>query len=261
MKYLELLDDPCRPNARELIEKIFTGFVELSGDRVFGDDPALIGGIALLANIPVTVIAQLRGKNIQEQMQYHFSMSYPEGYRKALRLMLQAEKFHRPIICFVDTIGAFPGRAAEERGQAVAIANNIKAMIGLKVPIVTVLIGYGGSGGALALCVADKLLILENAVFGVVSPKAYATIMHRSSQNDEEIINALSMRSTQLLEDKIVDAIILEPGKGEDMISQKIAEKIQECLIKELTSLRKKSNLKLLKERKNRFRRIGLDEC
>lgn len=153
LDYLQKLKYLGRPNSKYYIESIFEGFIEIKGDRLFGDDPSIVGGIALLNDMPVTVLGQLRGRNIIEQMEYNYSMAYLEGFRKALRLMRQAEKFNRPIICFVDTIGAYPGRQAEERGQASAIGDNLKEMMGLKVPIITILIGNGSSGGGISsLC-------------------------------------------------------------------------------------------------------------
>ena len=166
-----------RPTGLSYIENIFEGFIELHGDRRFADDPAIVGGIATLNGQPVTVIAMDKGKDMRERVKRNFGSSNPEGYRKALRLMEQAEKFHRPVVCFVDTAGAFCGMGAEERGQGQAIAENLVAMAGLKTPVISVLIGEGGSGGALALAVADRVWILENAVYSVISPEGCASIL------------------------------------------------------------------------------------
>lgn len=165
---LNILKHTNRFNAKLYIDFIFTDFVELSGDRLFGDDPSIVSGIALLDDGPVTLIVQLQWANIEEQIKFDFSMTHPEGFRKLLRLMKQAEKFQRPVVCFIDTIGAYPGKQAEERRQAYAIANNLMEMMTLKVPVISVLIGYGGSGGALALCIADKIIALEHAVLSVM---------------------------------------------------------------------------------------------
>ena len=211
---LDILKRTNRPNAKSYIDLIFTDFVELSGDRLFGDDPSIVSGIALLDDSPVTIVGQLRGSNIEEQIKFNFSMTHPEGFRKSLRLMKQAEKFHRPVICFVDTIGAYPGKQAEERGQAVAIANNLMEMMCLKVPIISILIGNGGSGGALALCVADRIAILENAVLSTISPKACAEILWKDTSKEIEAAELLKMTSKDLLQQGIVDYIIPEPNDG-----------------------------------------------
>ena len=204
LEKLNILKPTNRPNAKSYIDLIFTDFMELSGDRLYGDDPSIVGGIGFIDNIPLTVIGQLRGRNIEEQIKFNFSMTHPEGFRKSLRLMKQAEKFHRPVVCFIDTIGAYPGKQAEERGQASAIANNLMEIMTLKVPIISVLIGYGGSGGALALCVADRIAILENAVLSVISPKACAQILWKDISREieaVEILNEIGKKEIQKLTD------------------------------------------------------------
>ena len=175
-----------RPKSSDYIKNIFDDFIELHGDRAYGDDNAIIGGIALLGKIPVTVIGEEKGKSAKENIKRNFGMPEPEGYRKALRLMKQAEKFHRPIITFIDTPGAYPGMGAEERGQGEAIARNIMEMSGLKVPIISVVIGEGSSGGALAIGVGDRIVMLENAIYSVLSPEGFASILYKDSSKAKE---------------------------------------------------------------------------
>ena len=254
---LSILKNQNRPNAKMYIDSIFTDFIELNGDRLFGDDSSIIGGVALLGNAPVTVIGQLRGRNIEEQVEFNFSMTHPEGFRKSLRLMKQAEKFHRPVICFVDTIGAYPGRQAEERGQASAIANNLMEMICLKIPIITVLIGHGGSGGALALCVADRIAILEHAVLSVISPKACAEILWKDTSKEQEAAKLLKMTSKDLLDQGIVDYIIPEPNDGAQSDLHETALRIKTYLFQEMRSLQEICPSKLIKQRQRKFREVG----
>jgi acetyl-CoA carboxylase carboxyl transferase subunit alpha len=172
---------PLRPTGLDYIERIFTDFLELHGDRYFGDDRAVVGGIAFLGSQPVTVIAQQKGRNTKENIARNFSMPHPEGYRKALRLMKQAEKFHRPVICFIDTPGAFCGLGAEERGQGEAIASNLAEMMLLKTPVISIVISEGGSGGALALGVADRVYMLEHAIYSILSPEGFASILYKDA--------------------------------------------------------------------------------
>ena len=254
---ISILNHHSRPSFAAYINYIFTDFIELSGDRLFGDDPSILGGIASLDGIPVTVIGQQRGQNWEEKIKFNYSMAYPEGFRKSLRLMKQAEKFKRPIICFVDTIGAYPGRQAEERGQASAIANNLMEMMILNVPIISVLIGYGGSGGALSLCVADRIAILENAVLGVASPKACAEILWKDTKREAEAVKMLKMTSKDLFEQGIVDFIVPEPSGGVQTNVKETALKIKKYLISEIYILSKSPPSKLLRERRHRFRTIG----
>ena len=254
---LNTLKHTNRPNAKSYIDLIFTDFIELSGDRLYGDDPSILGGIAFLDDIPVTIVGQLRGSNIEEQIKYNFSMTYPEGFRKSLRLMKQAEKFKRPIICFIDTIGAYPGKQAEERGQASAIANNLIEMMTLKVPIISVLIGYGGSGGALALCVADRIAILENAVLSVISPKACAQILWKDISRETEAVEILKMTSMDLLQQGIVDYIIPEPKDGAHTDGHEAAIRIKNYLVKEMRLLEKIRISKLVRQRHKKYRAMG----
>jgi acetyl-CoA carboxylase carboxyl transferase subunit alpha len=254
---MNILNDKDRPNSVAYINCIFSDFIELSGDRLFGDDPSIIGGLAFLDDIPVTVIGQLRGNSLEEQINFNYSMTHPEGFRKALRLMKQAEKFKRPIICFIDTIGAYPGKQAEEHGQASAIANNLMEMMYLKVPIIAVLIGYGGSGGALALCVADRIAILENAVLSVISPKACAEILWKDTGREIEAVELLKMTSKDLREQGIIDFFISEPDGGAHTDVSEMASRIKDYLIGEMEKLKKLPHSKLLKRRQQKFRFIG----
>ena len=182
---IELIRNKERPTLRDYIPLVFEEFIELHGDRYYGDDGAIIGGIATLGGTPVTVVGQLKGKTIEENKRANFAMAHPEGYRKALRLMRQAEKFHRPIICFIDTPGAFCGIEAEERGQGEAIAKNLFEMMGLKTPVVSIVLGEGGSGGALGLGVCDRLAMLENAVYSVISPRGCASILWKDASREK----------------------------------------------------------------------------
>lgn len=202
-----------RPTSLDYIYKIFKGFFELHGDREFGDDGAIIGGIATIGNIPVTVIAQQKGKNTKENIKRNFGMPNPEGYRKALRLMKQAEKFNRPLVCFVDTPGAFCGMEAEERGQGEAIARNLYEMASLKIPVLTILIGEGGSGGALALAVANEVWMMENATYSVLSPEGFASILWKDSKRAQEAAEVMKITALDLKRLGVIERIIpeLEP--------------------------------------------------
>ena len=240
-----------RPTGLSYIENIFEDFVELHGDRRFADDPAIVGGIATLNSRPVTVIAMDKGKDMRERVKRNFGSSNPEGYRKALRLMEQAEKFHRPVICFVDTAGAFCGMGAEERGQGQAIAENLVAMAGLKTPIVSVLIGEGGSGGALALAVADRVWILENAVYSVISPEGCASILWKDSKKVKDAADCLRLTAQDMMELGVVEQVIPE----EKEFSQTYAH-IQEELEATLEQLSALPVEELLEQRYQRFRKF-----
>lgn len=229
---VQLSRKPERPSGSSYIRALFTDFVELHGDRCYGDDKAIIGGIAQFHGTAVTVIAQTKGSTTKENIERNFGMPSPEGYRKALRLMKQAEKFHRPVICFVDTPGAFCGLEAEERGQGEAIARNLYEMSALQVPILSVVAGEGGSGGALALAVADEVWILENAVYSILSPEGFASILWKDSKRAEEAAKVMKMTSRDLLEQGMVEKVIPEPEEFTEstmdpvtkMLDQKIAE-------------------------------------
>ena len=202
-----------RPTARSYINNIFENFTELHGDRRYGDDKAVIGGVAFLYGFPYTVIALEKGTETSEKIERNFGSAHPEGYRKALRLMKQAEKFHRPVICIVDTAGAYCGIDAEERGQGQAIAENLYEMITLKTPIVSLLIGEGGSGGALALAVADEVWMMENSVYSVISPEGCASILWKDAKKAPEAAKALKLTASDLLSLGVIDRVIRENGK------------------------------------------------
>lgn len=246
-----------RPVTLDYINAIFTDFVELHGDRLFADDPAIIGGVARLGDISVTVIGHQKGRNMSENIIRNFGMPQPEGNRKALRLMKQAEKFGRPIICFIDTPGAFCGIGAEERGQGEAIARNIMTMSSLKVPVIAIVIGEGGSGGALALGVADQVWMLENAVYSILSPEGFASILWKDSSRCKEAAEDMKMTAVDLHKLGIIEDIINEPKGGAHKDPSVVADEIKVKLLKVIPELRRKSVDKLVKARYDRFRKMG----
>lgn len=251
---VKLSRDSKRSTALDYINNVFKDFVELHGDRCYGDDGAVIGGIASIAGRPVTVIAQQKGKNLKENQYRNFGMPNPEGYRKALRLMKQAEKFHRPIICFVDTPGAFCGIEAEERGQGQAIANNLYEMSSLKVPIVSVMIGEGGSGGALALAVANEVWMMENATYSILSPEGFASILWKDSRRAEEAAEVMKITARDLLSLKVIDRIIPEQNpSSKDNIAQ-ISQYLKNYIKEFLAKYEGKNEQEIVGSRYDRFR-------
>ena len=242
-----------RPTGRDYAERLFTDFVELHGDRRFADDGAIVGGVALLEGRPVTVIAVEKGRTAKERMERNFGAPGPEGYRKALRLMKQAEKFRRPVICFIDTSGAFCGIEAEERGQSQAIAENLMEMSALKTPILSILAGEGGSGGALALAVADRVWMLENAVYSVISPEGCASILWKDAGRAAEAAESLRLTAADALSMGVVERVIPEDDLGADAFYDSLRAQI----IKQLAALRRMDTGALLQARYERFRRIG----
>ncbi len=247
---------PVRPTGLDYIDRIFDNFMEMHGDRYYGDDQAIVGGIAFFGDIPVTVIAQQKGRNTKENIARNFSMPHPEGYRKAIRLMKQAEKFHRPVICFIDTPGAFCGLGAEERGQGEAIAANLAEMILLKTPIISVVISEGGSGGALALGVADKVYMLEHAIYAILSPEGFASILYKDSTKAEQAARDMKLTAQDLLQFGIVDGIIPEPAGGAHNDYDLMAQNIKTVVEKELQKLMKLDTTELLEMRYQKFRKI-----
>ena len=239
-----------RPTGLSYIENIFEDFIELHGDRRFADDPAIVGGIATLKGQPVTVIAIDKGKDMRERVKRNFGSPNPEGYRKALRLMRQAEKFHRPVVCFVDTAGAFCGMGAEERGQEQAIAENLLEMSGLKTPIVSILVGEGGSGGALALAVADQVWILENAVYSVISPEGCASILWKDSKKVKDAADCLRLTAQDMADLGVVEQVFPEEKDFAETYRQ-----IQEELERLLPELQALPVEELLEKRYQRFRK------
>lgn len=255
---ISMIRSSSRPNALDYIERIFTSFIELHGDRYFGDDECIVGGIGLLEGTPVTIIAQQKGKDLKDNIRRNFGMPSPEGYRKALRLMKEAERFNRPVICFVDTPGAYCGVGAEERGQGEAIARNLIEMAGLKVPVISIVIGEGGSGGALALTVADKIWMLQNSIYSILSPEGFASILWKDAKRAEEASSIMKITAQDLLQFGIIDKVINEPKGDASKSLDLLAEIIKANLIKEFCILNELSIDNLLDNRYNKYRNIGL---
>lgn len=248
---------PKRPHSLDYIQRLFTDFRELHGDRLYGDDPAVVGGFAYLDSKPVMVIGQQKGRDTKQKLHRNFGMPKPEGYRKAMRLMHLADKFRRPIVTFLDTPGAYPGIDAEERGQAEAIAVNLREMSRLRVPVVTVIIGEGGSGGALGLGVANRVYILENAVYSVISPESCAAIIYRDSGKAAQAAEALRLTADDLLGLRLVDEIIPEPPGGGHTDLDQAAELMREPLRNALQKLASLSSEQLIEDRYQKFRQMG----
>lgn len=246
-----------RVKAKALINALIDDFYELHGDQYYGDDAAIIAGIGYLGKYPVTVLAEAKGTNTKENIKRNFGMTSPEGFRKTLRLARQAEKFNRPIITIVDTSGAYPGKGAEERGQARAIANNLMEFASLKVPVIAVVLSEGGSGGALALTVSDYIYMFENAIYSVLSPEGFASILFKNSVKVEDVCEIMKMTSKDLLELKIIDEIIKEPLGGVTYISKEYGNQIKEKLVEKLDELTALSKDELLNNRFNKYRNIG----
>lgn len=243
-----------RPNAEDYIKLIFNNFFELHGDRNYKDDKSIIGGIGLLEDIPVTIVGIQKGKNLKENMERNFGSPYPEGYRKALRLMKQAEKFKRPIICFINTSGAYCGIEAEERGQGEAIAKNLLEISQLTVPIISIIIGEGGSGGAIALACGDRVWALENSIYSILSPEGFASILLKDPSKAQEVSEIMGITSYDLLEKGVIEKIIKEPiGGAQDDINF-VANEIKTNLINEIKLLQNKTVRELLDQRYLRFR-------
>ncbi|MCY7030710.1 acetyl-CoA carboxylase carboxyl transferase subunit alpha [Streptococcus salivarius] len=243
--------DQGRLTALDFAQGIFDDFIELHGDRNFRDDGAIIGGIGRLNGQAVTVVGIQKGKNLQDNLNRNFGQPHPEGYRKALRLMKQAEKFGRPVVTFINTAGAYPGVGAEERGQGEAIARNLMEMSDLKVPIIAIIIGEGGSGGALALAVADKVWMLENTIYSILSPEGFATILWKDGSRSEEAAELMKITSGELLNMGIVDKVIPERG----YFTSEIIEAIKTAIVDELAELSQLSTEDLLEARYQRFRK------
>lgn len=248
---------PTRPNVREYIENIFDHFFEQRGDRRYGNDEAIIGGIAAFNGTPVTVIGNLKGRNLEENIKCNFGMANPEGYRKALRLMKQAEKFKRPIITFIDTSGAYPGVEAEEHGQGEAIARNLMEMSTLTVPVIAIVVGEGGSGGALALSVANRIWMLENAVYSILSPEGFATILWKDASRAKEASELMKLTAGDLLDLGVIDLIIQEPVGNLRENAEMVYSQLRVNLANELAVLSKMSERALLEQRYKKFRAIG----
>lgn len=237
-----------RPGIRDYIEELFGDFTELRGDRLGKEDSSILGGIGMFHGIPVTVIGHRKGKTTEENIRFNFGMTSPEGYRKALRLMRQAEKFHRPVITFIDTPGAYPGIEAESNGQSTAIAESIAAMSSLKTPVITIITGEGSSGGALALAAADSIWMLENAVYSILSPEGFASILWKDSKRAAQACEMMKITAQDLLEFGLIDGIVPE--------NEKLFENIDQLLQREVTRLLKLRESEIVKRRYRKFRKF-----
>ena len=255
---IQIARHPKRPYFSDYVGLIFKDFLELRGDRVFGDDQAILCGIAIIDGESVVVIGHQKGRTLEENISRNFGMAHPEGYRKALRVMNLAEKFNKPIITFIDTSGAYPGIAAEERGQAEAIARNLRDMSNLKVPIITVVISEGGSGGALGIGVSNKILCLENAYYSVISPEGCAAILFRDSSKAPEAAKAMKITAKDLMNFNVIDEIIKEPLGGANYDPSRTATSIKTVLNKYLRYYKSKSSKEIVYERYSKFRNIGV---
>ena len=251
---------PKRPHTLDLVNLLLEDWVELHGDRVFGDDKAIVGGLATFDGEPVVVIGHKKGRDTRENIARNFGMPHPEGYRKALRLMQLAGKFGKPIITLIDTPGAYPGLAAEERGQAEAIARNLREMAGLPTPIVCVVTGEGGSGGALALGVGNRVLMLEYAIYSVISPEGCAAILWGEAAKAPEAAELMRVTAPDLLKLGVIDAIVPEPVGGAHRNWEATAASLRAALREQLWQLKSKSEAELIEERQEKFRRIGVFE-
>jgi len=248
---------PDRPTTLDYIKLVFDDFFELHGDRRFGDDHAIVGGIAVLDGEPVTVIGPQKGRDTKENITRNFGLPHPEGYRKALRLMQQAERFHRPIITLIDVVGAYPGIEAEQRGQGLVIAECIEQMSFLKVPIVCIITGEGGSGGALAIGVGDRILMMEHAWYSVISPEMCATILWKDANRASEAAELLKLTSTDLLKFGIIDDVITEPLGGAHRDHEGTGRQLKAFLRRHLSEIKRIPPNELVKHRLERFRKIG----
>jgi acetyl-CoA carboxylase carboxyl transferase subunit alpha len=254
---VQLARHPKRPHSLDYIDRLFTDFQELHGDRSFADDPAIVAGLARFDGRPIVIVAEEKGRNTKERLQHNFGMPKPEGYRKALRIMQLAAKFGRPVITFLDTTGAYPGIDAEERGQAEAIARNLREMARLAIPVIVVVIGEGGSGGALALGVGNTVLMFENAVYSVISPESCASIIYRDSGKAERAAAALRLTAEDLDQLGLIDTIIPEPEGGAQEDPEAAAENLRQALRHSLLDLAALSGEQLVEHRYAKFRKMG----
>lgn len=248
----------ARPKAKDFIYNLFNNIIEFKGDRLFKDDKSIIGGIASYYGVPVTFIGTNKGKDTKENIETNFGMASPEGYRKAIRLMEQANKFHRPIITFIDTPGAYPGIGAEERGQGEAIARAIMTMTSLKVPVISVITGEGGSGGALALAVGNKVIMMENAIYSILSPEGFSSILWKDSSKAAEATEYMKLTSNDLLEMGIIDRVVKEDISFSQEDYGDNFKRLDKVIKEELTGLLKYTGLELQTKRENKFRGFGV---
>jgi len=254
---VQLARHPKRPHALDYIERLFSDFEEIHGDRAFGDDPAIVAGLAKFENRPVAIVAEQKGRDTKQKLFRNFGMPKPEGYRKALRVMQLAAKFRKPVITFLDTPGAYPGIDAEERGQAEAIARNLREMARLQAPVIAVCIGEGGSGGALALGVGNVVLMLENAIYSVISPESCAAIIYRDSGKAERAAAALKLTAEDLQSFGLIDGIVAEPPGGAQENVDAAAECLRQALCRYLDELSFLAPEQLVKQRYTKFRNMG----
>ena len=254
---LQVSRHPQRPHCLDYVHALIEDFTPLCGDRVFGDDEAMIGGIGRFKNISVVVLGQEKGHDLESRVKYNFGMAKPEGYRKAQRLMDLADKFHMPVIAFVDTSGAFPGVEAEARGQAEAIASTIQKCLQVRTPIVSVVIGEGGSGGAIAIATANRVLMLEHSIYSVISPEGCASILWRSADKVQEATEALRLTAQDLRKYGVIDEIIAEPLGGAHRNPQAVIERVGESILKHLKELMPLSGDELKKRRTEKFLKMG----
>lgn len=254
---LQIIKAPQRPTTIDYINSVFTDFIELHGDRLFGDDLAVVGGLAKLNGIPVTVVGTQKGKDTKDKLARNFGMPHPEGYRKALRLMQQANKFRRPIITLIDVAGAYPGATAEERGQSEAIAHNLREMSSFRVPIICVVIGEGGSGGALALGVGNRVLMFEHATYSVISPEGAAAIIYKDAARAPETAERMKITADHIKALGVADDIVPEPRGGAHRDPAGQAEMLKSKLWQHLQELLPLSDEELIEQRYNRFRQLG----
>jgi len=255
---VQIARHPKRPYTLDYINAIMTDFIELHGDRSFADDKAIVAGFAKLDNQKIMVIGHQKGRDTKENLKHNFGCAHPEGYRKALRMMQLAEKFQLPVVVFIDTPGAYPGIGAEERGQAQAIALNLREMTNIATPIIAIVIGEGGSGGALGIGIADKVFVLENAYYSVISPEGCAAILWKDSSKAPEASEVLKLTAQDLLKMEIIDDIISEPLGGAHRDYEKTSETIKDTILKNLKQLKDLKKEELLKLRYNKFRKMGV---
>ena len=254
---VEIARHPQRPGVSEYIEELFTDFFEMRGDRLGREDPAVLGGVALYKGRPVTVIGTKKGKTLEEKLRCNFGMPGPEGYRKALRLMRQAEKFARPVITFIDTSGAYPGMEAEEKGQGEAIAENLLEMSRLRTPIIAVVTGEGNSGGALALGVADRVLMLENSVYAILSPEGFSSILWKDASRKDEACELMKLTARDLKGLGVIDEVIPEPEGGAHLACAIAIEQVDRAISRNLAELEKEKGSRLVEMRYQKFRKMG----
>lgn len=254
---VEIARNPKRKTSIEYIEQIFDEFIELHGDRNFKDDQAIICGLARIGNQNYTIIAEQKGRSTKENVLRNFGMPNPESYRKAIRFMKQAEKFNRPVITFIDTKGAYPGVGAEERGQGEAIAKSMFEMAKLKVPVISIVIGEGSSGGALAIGVSNKIYMLENAIYSILSPEGYSSILWKDSSKYEEAAEKMKLTAKDLYEMKVIDTIISEPIEMQESDFDKVAKTIKNEIKKDIEKMQKQTKEAIVEQRYQKFRNLG----